>query len=329
MNAKIPRVILGWLGGSITTAALLLTFLAKADGSIVTDGVPALVPYEGRLERDGAALDEDLDMTFRIWDGVTLRWSERRTVPIVAGRFTALLGDTSSASGVNLAAALKKADSLELDVVLHTTSGDVTLEGRRPLSAAPYAILAGSAVDAQVGGQLVVEADETLSASTTGGFVLTDNDGKILSMDGDEINSSDTLYLNRASGKDINFARGVTTTGKLTFASSASGDGGTAMSYNAATNTLTINPGGVLGKKTVFDGNTWLNDNVVGLDASMTSTNDSGSCVTFDLGLTSGTLTQYCPDKMAMVGGTWGGSTTGGGKGLQFMRCCPFELWVN
>ncbi|MFO0748151.1 MAG: hypothetical protein U1F43_21205 [Myxococcota bacterium] len=326
--SRRSNVVLGWLGGSVTTAVLLMTFMASADGSIESDGVPTLVPYQGRLERDGALVDEDVDVTFRVWDGATLEWSERRTVSVVAGRFAVLLGDTSATSAAALATTMRNADALELDVVLHTTSGDVSMVGRKAFTPAPYAMLAGGGVDAQLGGQLVVEAEDVVSASGDGTFVLRDSDSKRLLVDGDDLDSNDTLALNRASKKAVHTGGRLIARGKVGFASSTQGDGGTALQYTTAGNVLTINPGGALGNSTTFDANVWFDADVTGLDATCTSDNSSGSCVTYDLGLTSGTLTQYCPDRMAIVGGIWGGLNNGG-KGLQFMRCCPYTLSVK
>jgi len=329
MTRHLP-LLLGWLGGSLTTAALLMTFLASADGDIRTPDVGTLVPYEGRLDKDGVAVDDDVELTFRLWDGTTIRWSERRTVSVVAGRFAVLLGDTSASSADALTTAFDGADALELEVVVHEVGGDVVLSGRKPLSVAPYALLAGAGLDVDLGGDLVVESERTVNAAgTDGSLLLSDGASARLAIDGDQLSSTGALQLNRVSKQAVSLGGSLTVErGELRFAANGSSDGGVIARHDALGGTLTINPGGNLGGGTLFDGNVWPVGDISGITAFSSQDNQGGDCTEYDLGLETGELTQYCANGRAVVGGRWGGNQTST-KGLQFMRCCPIAFTVE
>ncbi|MFO0747352.1 MAG: hypothetical protein U1F43_17045 [Myxococcota bacterium] len=320
------HILLGWLGGSVTTAGLLVTAMAAADGDIKTDAVPTLMPYEGRLEHDGVAVDDDVSMTFRIYDGASLRWSEDRTVAVVGGRFAALLGDTSAASGATLSSVLQDADDLALEVVVHDAQdGDLVLEGRKRLAVRPYALLSHAGVGVRLGQQLIVETDRTVSADGSDApFLVRDGDGHRLAIDGDEVDSASALQLNRASGLATKVGGALTVVGgSVTLAASSNGDGGAIASVSGGA--LELNPSGALGSQTNFGGPVTFNGDVSGLAASTNQDNSAAGCVTYDLGLTTGQLQQLCPSGTAMVGGIFGKNNDNTTKGLQFMRCCPIS----
>jgi hypothetical protein len=102
-----------------------------------------VIPYQGTLEKDGAGVTGQVQMTFKVYDGAlasTPAWTEVLPVEVYAGRFQALLGSTSTTSGTNLAQAINNADDLYLGVSVTTGTGEVPLSNRQRFLPVPYSM---------------------------------------------------------------------------------------------------------------------------------------------------------------------------------------------
>lgn len=318
--------ILAWLGGSLLTAALLISFRASADGSALTDDLPRLLPYEGHLAKDGNDFTGRLDMTFSVYDsasGGTALWSETQTVSIYKGAFGVLLG--SKAGTTALSAAVESASALWVGVKLTTSTGDVTLNNRKRIVPVPYAMITTAATGASVGGQFALESNVSMSADgTTGPLTITDSESKRITFDGNDIDSSDEITFNASSQEDTYIGGDITMAGDTLWMGSdtlihQSDDSlrvdalpdGTSVSYVT---------------RTMVYGTTTINGNVTGLSVSFTMDNDGGSgdCTDYDLQANDGANNYhyFCPDGRVLVGGRWQGIVGNNAKGLQIARCC-------
>jgi len=149
-----------------------------------TGELPCVVPYHGRLEKDGVGWDGVVDLSFRLYDaGGALRWQEDwtadagRGVTVVSGRFEVLLGTWDSAA---LVAAIDHADDLWLDVRARAdaASGWAQLEDRRPFRHTAYALWAQVATeDLTFNGGLTVAGVTRVTNRVELGGATMDMDG--------------------------------------------------------------------------------------------------------------------------------------------------------
>ena len=213
------KIFAAGLVGSLMTAFLVTAVTAIADGNPATDQVPRLIHYTGTLERDGGAFTGDLPMTFTVYDGADDVWSETQHVSVYAGRFSVMLGAT--AGGASLSQVVGGADDLYLEIGLDTNGdeegGEVTLANRQRFLPAPFALWTTAATNFRVHG--VVEGGLEVRGSNLdpvdgqpGEFtnvLRLRNGSQSLFMDGNEIVSNGTLYLNGDSGQLVDIGSGL------------------------------------------------------------------------------------------------------------------------
>jgi hypothetical protein len=122
------------LGLAVAAATVVGTAIV-ARGQMSSTSVPRLIPYEGRLERNGAAFDGNLPADFALYaaaDAPTPLWGpESHTLAIVAGRFHVDLGSTTAIDPSILA---------QGGLFLGITVDGVPLSGRQRFLASPYAL---------------------------------------------------------------------------------------------------------------------------------------------------------------------------------------------
>lgn len=121
--------------GLAAAVAIVIGTAIVAYGQIPSTAVPRLIPYEGRLERDGVPFDGKVPADFSLYasaDAPTPLWGpERHTLDIVAGRFHADLGSSSTIDASVLA---------QGGLFLGITVDGVPLAGRQRFLASPYAL---------------------------------------------------------------------------------------------------------------------------------------------------------------------------------------------
>jgi len=121
--------------GLAAAVAIVIGTAMVAYGEMPSTAVPRLIPYEGRLERNGAPFDGKVPAEFSLYASVdtpTPIWGpERQTLDIVAGRFHADLGSTSAIDPSILA---------QGGLFLGITVDGVPLAGRQRFLASPYAL---------------------------------------------------------------------------------------------------------------------------------------------------------------------------------------------
>lgn len=163
---------------------------AVADGNPATDQVPRVVPYDGVLEFDGAAVHGATSMRFALhaWDeslagtvpSGTPLWSEEWSnlnskscagadcrVPVRAGRFAVQLGRHA-----NIMPTIQDADDVCLSIAVQNGSGWVALGGCQRFTPAPTALWSASGSNPHIAGNLTVDGQvgaQTVQASTLSG----------------------------------------------------------------------------------------------------------------------------------------------------------------
>ncbi|MFO0747353.1 MAG: hypothetical protein U1F43_17050 [Myxococcota bacterium] len=313
------QFLLAWLGGSVVTAVLCVSLRAGADGDPNTDDLPRLVPFSGTLEKDGAVWSGHADLTFTLYAGATATaalWSETQEVTVNRGAFTVLLGAASAASATALEDQLTSDVDLYVGVSVSTASGTVTLADRKRIVAMPYAVLTTAATWVDAGRRLVVEDLAGMPANgSSGPFTLTDLDAHRLTLDGDDINSTSSLGLNRFS------AEAVTLSGDLSIAGALLVNGAHAADHVSG-DALTLRADG---GRLVFDGPVTFNRDTTGLQVTSIFPNSGGSCVEYNLQDLdgAGSVERYCPGGMVMVGGLFQAYPGNNAKAIEVMRCCP------
>ncbi len=154
---KIPMfaTLGGVLGVGLAMFALDSFHAAALDP---TGGLPAVIPYGGQLERDGAGHDGDVDMRFTLYDQAGDQvWQEEWTdatsqVTVYGGRFSVLLGTHANDSVID---AVSDGDALDLGVeVRDGGSAWTTLSGLRRLAPTAYALWGARSTHLNVGGTL-------------------------------------------------------------------------------------------------------------------------------------------------------------------------------
>jgi len=327
MNDTNPRtgLLLGWVGGAVVTALVMMTLPAAADGDPATDDVGLLIPYQGYLEKAGEPVDTEVDVTFRLWDGDTERFSEQQTVSVFAGRFNAVIGGSGATASDALATALRNADDLELEVAIDDAGVERVLSNRKPLTVAPYALVSRGLVAPEVGGRFVVESTLVVSDdSSVAPLVITDGDGARLVADGDEVNSDGVLNLDNAEsvtlGGDL-YVKG----GALKLQRSD----GTAVEVASANDDgqLVINRDANAASLLYLDSATFFEGSVTGITGEITVV--PNSCNSVPVPFISGSYTYECPDGYAWTGGKWFGDVLNGSMGLSYITCCQITATVH
>ncbi|MFO0748152.1 MAG: hypothetical protein U1F43_21210 [Myxococcota bacterium] len=316
------------------TAAALVSFRAAADGNPSTDDLPRLMPFAGTLEKGGVGYSGQVDMTFVVYDsatGTTPLWSETQTVTVYRGAFSVLLG--SKAGTAALSAAVESAASLWVGASLTTSSGTVVLNGRKRIVPVPYAMLTTAATGVSAGGQLVLESTVAMASDgASGPLTITDSNGDRLTLDGNDIDSQNELWLDKENTKAV-FVGGDVTVGGDTISFSSSKDtlvhdSGDSLHFDAL-------PGPDLGtvERTEFQNPVTVNGDVTGLQTTFTQDNDGGTgdCTDYDLQANDGSdlLYYFCGGGRVWVGGKFQGIVGNNAKAIQVMRCCAPKVTVQ
>ena len=166
------RQSLALLGGSVVGALLTLIILqashswADADRDPATDTLTRVIPYTGRLEKDGVALTGTADLRFRLYTrgaaAAGYVWSATYTgtnaVRVVGGRFQVLLGDNTP-----LTAAVNDAEELYLGVEVQRNGVWESL-GKQLVAPTTFALWTPQSTNLRVGGTLSVGGTATVGA---------------------------------------------------------------------------------------------------------------------------------------------------------------------
>ncbi len=169
-------------------------------------------------------------------------WEEEQTVTVYAGRFSVLLGSTTAQSASSLATALTAADDQYLGITLLTEAGDTPLGNRQRFVPVPYALWTTAATSFRVNGKLSVygpdieftshpdrgdggravvhSTGDSLTLNFAGDFaggtkvqggtvtsagpaLQVQSGSQTLKVDGNNLESNSTLFLNRNSGQTV------------------------------------------------------------------------------------------------------------------------------
>ncbi|MFO0748150.1 MAG: hypothetical protein U1F43_21200 [Myxococcota bacterium] len=325
---RLPALLVG-LSGALALASLGVSALvARAD--LKTDLIPDRVPYAGTLMQGGTPYTGDVQLVFRLYDGLatgSAGWSETQTAHVVDGRFALLLGATSDTSGSALRDMIEGADDLYLAVSKLEADGvtEVAFPGRRRFVAAPASLVAKAFSNATIHTRAAIASTRTVDgAGTDGALVVADGDGATLTVDGNDLDSAGgPLSLNRLSLK------GVTTGGTLDIAGMALelSDGTTSRTAIARSgNIVTVNPNKAF-TTTVIDSPVSLGvGDVKGLTATMRGQGATNYQVLGDLG--GGSATYTCPNNAFIYGGRFVGNISSG-KAIYTIQCGKVSLDVK
>jgi hypothetical protein len=134
-----------------------------------------LIPYQGRLERDGAAVNATVELRVGLFgdaapgtsaclEGATLSscgvWADAFSVPVHAGAFTVLLGSNTPIPATALAN-----PELYVSVAVRDGSTWKRLQGAQRLTSAPYAVRARASYDLDVDRNLTVDGQASVTGS--------------------------------------------------------------------------------------------------------------------------------------------------------------------
>ena len=153
MRDKMSTIAL-MLATALTTAVLITALSALADSNPDTDQVGRVVPYQGTLEKDGRATNGTLDLVFQLFDGASAQtpvWEETLSVTVFSGRFSVLLGSSSTQSEQKLGKALSDADDLHLAVSVKPDAETlVPLSNRLRFLPVPYSFWSTASTNLKV-----------------------------------------------------------------------------------------------------------------------------------------------------------------------------------
>ncbi len=214
MNRRdLLLVVVTSIATTFATTALFLGAQAFADGQPSTDGVPRQIPYRGTLEKDGEPVSGTVSMTFSLFDGLAdteADWSETQLVTVYAGEFSVLLGASSAMAAATLEAVVANADDLYLSVALQTGDGvSVPLSNRQRFLPVPFALWTPNATN------LVIEGDD--NTGEVAALVVRDPAGNSLLVDGDEVESSKALLVNKVGKSPVQFGGAIEVDGTSSF----------------------------------------------------------------------------------------------------------------
>ena len=206
LASMLGCALLGSIGGNIA-----LSFAdGQRDTSTITSG-GLVVPYDGYVVLNSTPLDSSAQkMRFSLFQaptGGSAVWIEEQDVSVYNGRFSVGIG-----KGTKDASITRTFDDVILDAektflgieIFDATSGQfVGLSGRQAIEAAPYSAWSASAADFDVEGLLKVnDAIRLTSALDNTGATAPlgiSNGGRTMYVDSNEIDSTDTLYLQNNS----------------------------------------------------------------------------------------------------------------------------------
>jgi hypothetical protein len=188
---------------------------ASGRAAVAAGSVPAVMNYQGHLKDDsGVPLDGTYDITFRIYASVstpTALWTETHTgVTVREGYFSVLLGYSTPLPDDLFA---------ESDRYIGVTVAPYEeMTPRQRFASVPYAFRAErafglSAADGAPADAVVVDNDGnvTVSGAHNSGTVAAlkiQSGSHSMLLDGNEIDSDDTLHLNYNSPEDVTIAHG-------------------------------------------------------------------------------------------------------------------------
>ena len=128
---------------SIIVSTLVVARIVSADSPpLPGEGVPRQIPYRGTLQRDGAPVTGQTDMTFVLYDDATSTsplWTESRSVQVVDGIFSVDLGDCDPVSTCPLGALSTVLNAKPPSLYLSVLVAGNPLAGRQRLLSVPYA----------------------------------------------------------------------------------------------------------------------------------------------------------------------------------------------
>lgn len=176
-------------------AIILTTVVIRAQTAAVNN--PAIIPYQGYLEYDGAPVNGPTQVTFVLENdaGEALDWTETHKVTAHAGRFSAQLGAGNSINGYLDQGPLYLSISVQaLDDEWNPLGEPASLTGRQLLASVPYALSGAPGRNFEVDGEL-----HAASATMDGNL----NAGGVLSVGGESTECSDSgsLRLDSSSGR--------------------------------------------------------------------------------------------------------------------------------
>lgn len=127
-----------------TRGLLAAIGLALLLGSpVLAQAVPLQLAHQGTLTDASGPVTDTVDMTFRLFDDATSGsevWSETRTIDVVGGNYSVILGSGAQSSPIE--SVLVAEPSLWLEITVGTGS---PLLPRQQLASTPYAIAAHTA----------------------------------------------------------------------------------------------------------------------------------------------------------------------------------------
>ncbi len=150
-----------WVGAGTASIVAAAWSAARAD-------VPAQLTEQGRLfdtssdASAGTPVNGATNFVFTIYDAAaagTPLWTEKQTIALDSGFFSAVLGESTPIPPATLVSAAQGGKTLYLGI---TVNDDAELSPRQPLLSVPYALVAGNAIGAitptsvSVGGKEVI-----------------------------------------------------------------------------------------------------------------------------------------------------------------------------
>ncbi len=157
----------------LATLLVVLGLSVRADNNPATSSVPAVLPYQGRLELNAGVVNGPMAMRFSLYNaaaGGTAIWTESHglgggtPVPVSAGLFTVLLGQTTA-----LRTVIQDADGLYLGVeVQDPTSMQVfEMTGRQQLFPAAWSLWTETANTFNAAGNIIGGGTLSVAGSAT------------------------------------------------------------------------------------------------------------------------------------------------------------------
>lgn len=230
-NLAVPkRVIFGaaciLIGGMVATAGV--SFADNDTSTQTILGNDLIMPYDGYLMIDSSPLTGIRTIKFDLYQSddaaASSVWSETQTVEVYHGRFSVGLGSSTSLTNTILDAEKLYLGMTILDTDAQGNAVSVELSGRQAIEPAPFAAWSGNSADFNVRGALTVagaatfDDDTTITGAENNGTlgaltVKTEGSSQQLLIDGDEIDSSGTLYINNNSSSAVDIKGNLSTRG--------------------------------------------------------------------------------------------------------------------
>jgi len=328
--AGAAKTVVHFVALSLAVVLVTLGGQAIADGVLSTDNVPVEVPYGGHLSRDGVAYTGSVTMTFSLFDGtaVTPSYIETQTVHVMSGQFGVMLGTgtVDGASTSTLAQMMNGADLLHLSISMDTPNGAVVFTERERFMPVMASIWARTASRLDVGNAVTVDSDIGNSASGSGPLVITDSDNITMTIDGNEIDSTSDLYLNRLSGNSGQLGNftvlggGANVTNTVSFTGD-NGNGGVAFEHGSS-DQLIVNPDDAFGDRVYFDGAVTITGDVLGLVGTVDTQHEQTYTGT----------NQSCPDGQyvrVIIGQSLSSLGLNGEQSPNGVRCASLDATVQ